>query len=90
MSSTPMTSTSTRTTTATSTVPLVYFRKLALITWGISAAGMVSYVTLGTTVVWELSLDGAPHTVTSIASPPLFDSGYIVPQSRFNYTFSEL
>ena len=64
------------TTTSTAKVVLVAFPGPSSIT-----------VRAGTTVVWELSVDTAPHTIRSTAQPPLFSSGILQPGSVFYATF---
>jgi plastocyanin len=43
-------------------------------------------VTAGTTVMW-VNADDAPHTVTSTASPPLFDSKTLRRNDTFSFEF---
>jgi plastocyanin len=43
-------------------------------------------VAAGTTVTW-VNADDVPHTVTSTASPPLFDSKTLDTDDRFSFTF---
>jgi amicyanin len=43
-------------------------------------------VTAGTTVTW-VNVDDVPHTVTSTASPPLFDSKTLRADATFSFEF---
>jgi amicyanin len=44
-------------------------------------------VTAGTTVTW-VNVDDVPHTVTSTASPPLFDSRTLRADRMFSFQFN--
>lgn len=49
---------------------------------------MTVTVTAGTTVVWVNKQTGVPHTSTSNATPPVWDSGILQPGQHFAFTFS--
>jgi len=83
----PQTTTTTTTTSTTTTQSGVVF-----VPWGLGSSGVITAVTVGSTVVWTLNVDGLPHTVSSaiINNVRLFNSGGISPGKSFNYTFTSI
>lgn len=49
---------------------------------------MTVTVTAGTTVMWVNMQTGVPHTSTSNATPPVWDSGTLQPGQSFSFTFT--